>query len=191
MTDALRLFVGIDVGEAWSQRLSVAADSLRDSLGRGVRWVRPELYDLTVVFLGNQDENDVDQIAEALARAALETLPFQIHLTHLHRLGGHEHGALVAGVDERSGSLQALRSRLDRELRQRDISFDAKRLVPHVTLGRPRGRGTSLSLAAVDLSDTRPLLVLNVNLVKSIIGPSGSTYETIRSARLGSQKRYP
>jgi 2'-5' RNA ligase len=185
MSDTLRLFVGIDIGEDWTDRLSATADDLHESLGRAVRWVRPELYHVTVVFLGDQPPEAIDKIAEALASAAESAAPFELRLTSLRRLGGHERGALVAGVDDPTGSLQRLRAHLDGELHQRDIAFDSKPLVPHVTLGRPRGRGGPLPVSAVDLSDVPPLTVASVNLVKSDLQTSGPRYETISIARLG------
>lgn len=189
MPSTLRLFIGIDVGHAWTDRLSAAADALRDDLGRAVRWVRPELYHVTVVFLGNQPPEAVAAIDAALAGAAAKTQPFTLRLTALRRIGGHEHGALVAGVDDPSGRLQAFRAALDAELRRHHVAFDSKRLVPHVTLGRPRGRSGPIPLSPLDLHDEPPLSVDQINLVKSDLLPTGPRYETIATARLGSRRR--
>lgn len=188
MPQSLRLFIGIDVGTAWTDRLSAAADALRDDLGRAVRWVRPELYHVTVVFLGNQPPETVPTIERALSTAASNVEPFAIHLTDLRRIGAHEHGALVAGVADPSGRLQAFRAALDAELRRHHVAFDSKRLVPHVTLGRPRGRSGPVPLSPLDLHDTPPLTVREINLVKSDLLPTGPRYETIVAAHLGSRR---
>jgi RNA 2',3'-cyclic 3'-phosphodiesterase len=188
MTDSLRLFIGIDVGHAWTERLGAVVDALRDDLGRAVRWVRPELYHVTVVFLGNQPPEAVASIDDALASAASKVHPFDLRLTDLRRIGGHEHGALVAGVDDPSGRLQAYRAALDADLRRHHLAFDSKRLVPHVTLGRPRGRSGPLPLTPVDLRDAQPLAVREINLVKSDLLPTGPRYETIATAQLGSRR---
>jgi 2'-5' RNA ligase len=185
MPDTLRLFVGIDIDDEWAERLSATVDRLRDGLGRSVRWVRPELYHVTVVFLGNQSPDAAEQIGGALTSAAERSALFTLHLGELHRLGGHEHGALVAGVDDMSGRLQAFRSRLGAELGMRGIAFESKRLVPHVTLGRPRGRSAAIQFDGVSLRDVSPLTVHEVRLVKSDLLPTGPRYETIASARLG------
>jgi 2'-5' RNA ligase len=179
------LFIGLDVGDAWTERQSDTADTLRDDLGRAVRWVRPELYHVTVVFLGNQPAESVPAIEAALASAAPAVQPFTLHLNELRRLGGHERGALVAGVVDPSGSLQAFRAALDTQLRAHAIAFDSKRLVPHVTLGRPRGRSGLPPLAPIDLRATPPLAVQVINLVKSDLLPTGPRYETIATAHLG------
>jgi 2'-5' RNA ligase len=153
-----------------------------------VRWVRPELYHVTVVFLGNQAPEAVEPIAGALACAAASVKPFSLELTELRRLGGHEYGALVAGVYDARGRLQRFRAVLDEELRRHGVVFDSKRLVPHITLGRPRGRSGPVHVRPVDLRDAPTLRVRQVNLVKSDLLPTGPEYETIASARLGARR---
>lgn len=185
MPELLRLFIGIGAGDTWTDMLSRTAESLRREAGQSVRWVRPELYHVTVIFLGNQSPDDVPAIEAALADAAVAAVPFELHLTALHRLGGHERGALVAGVDDPTGGLQRFRATLDAALRERGIAFDARRLVPHVTLGRPRGRSGALSMPTVDLRDAPHLAVQTVELVKSELLPGGPRYETLASVALG------
>jgi 2'-5' RNA ligase len=185
MSDALRLFVGIEIGDAWTERLGATVARLHSDLGGSVRWVRPELYHVTVVFLGNQPPDAVAGTERALISAATGVQPFTLALTELRRLGGHERGALVAGVEDRSGRLQRFRSRLDAALLDEEIAFDSKRLVPHVTVGRPRGRGGSMPPVSVSFQGAEPLAVAAVNLVKSDLRPGGPVYETIASVTLG------
>jgi 2'-5' RNA ligase len=185
MSDALRLFVGIEIGDAWAERLSATVARLRPDLGAAVRWVRPELYHVTVVFLGHQPPDAVANIERALVSATAGIQPFTLALTELRRLGGHERGALVAGVEDRSGALQRFRSRLDVALLDEEIAFDSKRLVPHVTLGRPRGRGRSIPSVSASFQDAEPLTVAAINLVKSDLRPTGPVYESIATVTLG------
>ena len=179
MSDAPRLFVGIEIGDAWTERLGDTVAGLRRDLGGSVRWVRPELYHVTVVFLGNQPPDAVPDIERALISAATGVRPFTLALTKLRRLGGHERGALVAGVLDPSGTLQHFRSSLDAALLDEEIAFDSKRLVPHITVGRPRGRGGSITPVSSSFQDAEPITVAAVNLVKSDLRPTGPVYETI------------
>lgn len=183
MCAQLRLFVGIDIGDIWTERLTATRALLGESLGDKGRWVRPELYHVTVVFLGNQPEEAVERIEAALSAAAAEVEPFPLRLTAVQRLGGHAHAALVAGVDDPTRRLQRYRAQLDDQLRQQGIAFDSKRLVPHVTLLRPRRRSGPLPLTPVDLRDAPPLTVSEVNLVRSDLLPTGPRYSTLGSAR--------
>lgn len=180
----LRLFVGIDIGDAWATHLETVAQELRRVTGSSARWVRPALYHVTVVFLGNQQPGDVPDLRDALDEAAAGSKPFTLRLTGIRRLGGHERGALVAGVDDVNGGLLAFRQRLDTALRAREIAFDSKPLVPHVTLARPRGRAGLSLVSNPDVSGVPPLLVQRVNLVQSALLPSGPQYTALQSAEL-------
>jgi len=185
MSDALRLFVGIDVGSAWTATLSSTADGLAETIGRSGRWVRPELYHVTVLFLGSQPPEAVDPISEALAGAAARIQPFPLALREVVRFGRHENGALVAAVDDPTRLLHRLRDLLDAELRNRDIAFDARGLVPHVTLARPRKGASPLPVMPVDFSTVPSLLVSQVNLVRSDLLPTGPRYQAIATAPIG------
>lgn len=184
MSDTLRLFVGIDVGPVWTEHLSATADRLAETIRSGGRWVHPELYHVTVLFLGNQPSDAVQEIAEALTAACAAFQPFRLHLREVVRFGRHEHGALVAAVDDPTGQLQRLRSRLDDELRREHISFDARGLVPHVTLVRPKRSAGPLPAPQVDLHAVSPLDVAEINLVRSDLLPSGPRYQSIARAPL-------
>lgn len=184
MSDTLRLFVGISIG-AWTETLSSTAERLAETLQRAGRWVRPELYHVTVVFLGSQPADAVDPIADAIASAAATVRPFELRLRETVRFGRHENGALVAAVDDPSGTLQAMRACLDDELRRRGVRFDARPLSPHVTLVRPKRGAGALLQTSVDLRGAPPLLVREVNLVRSTLLPTGSQYQTIATAPVG------
>jgi 2'-5' RNA ligase len=184
MSEALRLFVGIDVGPVWTETLSSTADLLAETIGSGGRWVRPELYHVTVLFLGNQPPEAVPQIGEALTAASADFQSFPLRLREVVRFGRHEQGALVAAVDDPTGKLQRLRARLDDELRRQQISFDARGLVPHVTLVRPRRGSGPLPATPLDLREAPPLDVAELQLVRSDLLQTGPRYQSIHTAPL-------
>lgn len=180
-----RLFVSVDLDPIWMAGLSAAADELRAVTGDLARYVKPDLLHVTVVFLGDQNAEGQELAGQALRAAAGASRPFALTLTEIVRLGGHEHGALVAAVDDASGELHQLRARLDRELRERGVRFDSKPLRPHVTLARPKRRSGPLPIAPLDLSDAPPLDVRSVSLVRSFLLPTGPRYESLAKQRLG------
>lgn len=180
-----RLFVGIEAGPAWTAHLAVAADRLRRSLGNQVRWVKPEQYHLTVVFLGDQPPEQVQEIEAALQVATNGMPPFSLRLLDVRRLGRREQGPLVAEVHDRSGALRALRASLDAELQARGIAFDGKPLRPHITLGRVRDGAMLGAVPRINLGAAPPLTVREVRIVKSDLQPGGPRYEAVGGATLG------
>lgn len=184
MSETWRLFVGVELDEPWTDLLADTAEQLKPALERRVRWVRPELYHVTLVFLGDQPSDRVPDIDDALTAAASSIQPFSLRPVGLQLLGAHERGAIVAGVDDPTGRLQKLRAAVDAELRRRGIHFDAKPLVPHITLGRPRNNAGRLSAPPTDLSASPPLRVQEIALIKSDLLPTGPRYQPIYEARL-------
>jgi 2'-5' RNA ligase len=185
MPESWRLFVGIELDDAWTTLLDDTARGLRQRTGRSARWVRPELYHVTVVFLGDQPEDRVPDIVEALDTAAAAIEPFALRLAQLRRLGGHEQGALVAAVEDPSGRLQELRRSVDAAMREHGVAFDARPLVPHITLARPRRNAGPLDVPALSLAGAAPLVVQQIALVKSDLLPAGPRYTPVHGARLG------
>ncbi|MCC7370429.1 MAG: RNA 2',3'-cyclic phosphodiesterase [Chloroflexi bacterium] len=179
-----RLFVGIDLDAVWMAGLTSAADMLREPVGDRARFVRPELYHVTVVFLGDQSESDQEAAGQALRETVAQSAPFELHMAGIQHLGGHEHGALVAALQDPSGDLQRLRQRLDEALRRRRVRFDAKLLTPHITLARPKRRSGPLPIAPMDLSDAPPLRVNAVSLLRSFLQPTGPRYQSLMKLRL-------
>jgi 2'-5' RNA ligase len=179
-----RLFVGIELDETWTNLLSDAADQLRPTLAGRVRWVRPELYHVTLVFLGDQEYDDVPHVSAALHAAAASIEAFPLNLIGLRLLGGHERGALVAGVEDPTGRLQDVRAAVDVELRRQGVHFDAKPLVPHITLGRPRSHAGRLPAPTLSLADSPSLHVRQIVLIKSDLLPTGPRYQPLSYAPL-------
>jgi 2'-5' RNA ligase len=185
MRQTARLFVGIDLDPIWTAGLSAAVDELRELAGDAARFVRPELFHVTVVFLGEQDAEGQEETRQAMRAAVAACKPFQLELTEIKILGGHEHGALVAGVADPSGGLLTLRAYLNEELRAHGVRYDAKPLVPHVTLARPKRRRTGpLPIAPLDLTEAPPLQVNAATLVRSFLLPTGPKYESLMKLRL-------
>jgi 2'-5' RNA ligase len=184
MPETWRLFAGITLGDIWTELLARAAQQLKPPLEGRVRWVRPELYHVTLVFLGEQAPDRVTDIAAALTAGAATVEPFPLGLVGLRLLGGHERGALVAGVDDPTGRLQRLRAAVDVELRDAGIHVDARSLVPHITLGRPRNNAGRLPAPTLSLSDSPPLRVEEIALIKSDLLPTGPRYSPLQRIRL-------
>ena len=192
---SLRLFVSVELSDAWRHAAEAVADDLKSTLGQDYRWVRPELYHVTVVFLGDHPEDRVSDI-EAAMRAAADGVPaFELELGSLSGFGVDVPRALILTVADPSGGLQTFRRRLDRELGERRIPYDRKPLSPHLTLGRARvqrgggdrrqrSRGSAPILPSVPRPNVGTLGVTEVALIKSDLLADGPRYETLMRVTL-------
>ena len=194
--DSLRLFISVELSEAWRQAAEQVAQELQATHGREYRWVRPELYHVTVVFLGELPRERLDDVEDALRAATVAVPPFELQLGGLSGFGVDVPRALILAVTDPSGGLRAVRQRLDQELTERRIPYDRKALKPHLTLGRARvqrgggrrdrsRRGQPERLTAAPRPDVGPLDVTAIALVKSDLLPGGPRYEALTRVSLG------
>jgi RNA 2',3'-cyclic 3'-phosphodiesterase len=187
-----RLFIAIDLPEGWTAALAQTQALLRRRGLEQLRWVRPEGVHLTLKFLGSVDAALVDDLIAALRLAAAECSPFTLKLGSLGGFGPPSRPRVVwAGVN---GDLYAL-TRLWRavEAHVGPLGFppERERFSPHLTLARvpdhsPRDLAASIAatLTANEPPLAGPLLVREIALMRSHLGPGGARYERLAAAAL-------
>jgi 2'-5' RNA ligase len=143
-----------------------------------VRWSPPQNVHLTLKFLGNVAEEDADRLREALGTLAGGHEPFLIEPSGLGAFPSKSRARIVwAGVAGGAGRLRALAGELEGTLETIGFERESRAYVPHITLGRVRGRPVGLE-ASGPLSG--PGFVANrIELVESVPGGGGSVYSTV------------
>jgi 2'-5' RNA ligase len=156
-----RLFIAV-----WPPE-EVVADlmAMRRKDQRGVRFLPPENWHVTLRFLG---EAHVDEVADALDRTHLEACAARLG-PGVDVLGERSLVLPVAGVDARAADVAATTAAIGEPPR--------KRFVGHLTLAkvRPRSPLPDLVGALVQASFD----VDEVALVASTLRPEGARYETV------------
>ncbi|MFC6673487.1 RNA 2',3'-cyclic phosphodiesterase [Marinobacterium aestuariivivens] len=121
----MRLFVAIDLpGE------------LQDTIAglqipvRHLKWTPPEHLHITLQFLGDQPDQRLPDIFEAL-----ETVEFEPMTLCCQGIGQFRSGVIWLGIDQLP-ALEQLQRRIQSALRQVGIQGEQRRFHAHVTLGR-------------------------------------------------------
>lgn len=128
----MRLFVAVEVGEDVRSAVAAAVAPLRESLR--LRWVAPERYHLTLVFLGDVAEERVPAVSRALGSACAGVAPFELALSG--RLGTFGRRVLWAGL-EASPALTSLAAAATEQLRPVvALPDDDRPFSAHLTLAR-------------------------------------------------------
>ncbi len=123
----MRLFIAIDLPTDIRHALT---DLQFPS--RSIRWNRSEQIHLTLSFLGDQPDHQLEPLCEALSE--IELTPFTLHTKEI---GCFRQGALWLGL-ETSEPLSQLQARINRRVQQCGIALESRRFHPHLTLGRCR-----------------------------------------------------
>jgi 2'-5' RNA ligase len=190
----LRTFIAIDLGPELRANLGDLQDRLRGELGRGsVRWVQPQGIHLTLKFLGDTSPGQLDEIEQALARAAATVEPFTISAGGVGCFPNTRQPRVVwVGLEELSGALPRLRNAVESEVSPLGFPSEKRPFQPHLTLGRVQ-RGASSAdvrrvgqvVAATTTGALGEVVVSAVSFIKSDLLPTGAVYTTLSEAGLG------
>ncbi len=176
----MRLFVAIHIPHAEQ----LVLHGLQAGLTGGRR-VAPDLFHITLAFLGdNVTSDEAEDLDDALRR-----LRGNVPLVQLQGIGHFGHGlprSIWVGVGPK-GVLDPLHRQITSAARRVGLSVPRRRFVPHVTLARY----TQGDPAAVDdlariierpgPAKRQPFQVRAVHLMHSHLGRHGPDYETLAS----------
>ncbi len=128
----MRLFVALaPPGEA-IEELSACTAALRE-LAPDVRWTRPEQWHVTLAFLGEVGDGDVDELARRLNRAAARHPPLSLALGGGGRFG---HQVLWTRVQDDGDGLRRLAGSVRAAARRTGLLVEQRPYRPHLTLAR-------------------------------------------------------
>lgn len=174
----------------------LAYQSLVDSLIGDVpgilRSIPPKSHHLTLAFLGEVAESDLDNCLSALASVErMEAFPMSFGQPSI--LKGRGRPRLIrASVTDSRERVSGVQATLIAHLSKSLPSVDLRLKPPHVTLARfsksARGRQArqvEVSLAShLDRSDPFEDRLTSVHLVESALTPSGPIYKMVRKVSL-------
>lgn len=184
----MRLFVAIELSERVRKALGEAQSRLR-SRCEGVRWVRPELLHVTLKFLGDVPDGDVDGVSAGVELAAESSVAFSMEAGEYGCFPPHGGVRVVwAGLSDTTGSLTRCAEAVEAQMI--DLGFEPERRAfsPHITLGRvrdDRSNGRTRSVVEAYVRDPVEQPVDSVTLMSSILSPSGPSYTPVCTANLG------
>jgi 2'-5' RNA ligase len=132
----MRLFIALDIDESIRQRIALFAEGV-SGFAPDARWVKPESLHVTLKFIGEQSETQVDPIKSALAT---------IHASAIEvRFGNYgffptAKSARVFWIGMEAGpQLAALAASIDEKMTTLGIPKEDRPFSPHLTLARGAG----------------------------------------------------
>jgi 2'-5' RNA ligase len=131
----IRTFVAIDLGKKVRSRC-VALQGAIDA--PGVRWVAPETMHITLAFLGDVEDKDLNRVCKAVAAGCAGHEAFTLEIEGVGCFPNPSRPRTIwAGAGEGSEELKALQASIDAALVETGLyRSEEKPFTPHVTLGR-------------------------------------------------------
>ncbi|TAK96935.1 RNA 2',3'-cyclic phosphodiesterase [Patescibacteria group bacterium] len=128
-----KIFIGIDLPFQAKKRLAQKLEKFADL---PVKWIDPELFHVTLLFLGHIENEDVPDLCERVREAVADQPMFEISLNHIELGPDPNNPKLVWASGESNEELRELFARVDKAASS--ASVEKKTFRPHVTLGRLR-----------------------------------------------------
>ena len=128
----LRTFIAIELEEETKAQLAEVQAEVEKLCRRG-NYTPKENFHLTLHFLGEVQEEDLDYLHEAIYETARRNRPFTMTIDKIGFFPRGNKGILWAGI-ERSNHLQRLFSTLEKSLEQQGFARERKGLSPHILL---------------------------------------------------------
>ncbi len=184
----MRLFVAIELTDVVREALKEVQSALERSC-KDVRWVRAEQMHLTVKFLGEVPDGEVPRVAEAVARSAARTAPFELELTECGCFPPRGPARIVwVGAQDGLGALHKCVDAVENELEGVGFPKELRAFSPHLTVGRVKeGRSDSGVRSATEGVKVKRVgqPVRELALMSSVLSPRGPLYSVVSRLKLG------
>jgi 2'-5' RNA ligase len=169
----MRCFIAIAVPASLKGKLVEVQGKLKGNL----KLVEPENFHINMKFLGEVDDSKIQEIKEAMDRAADVHQRFTVQL---YGIGGFPSSAYPRVVWVGVKGDFSVQKTLEEELEKLGFPREPREFRPHLTLARKRSGRVSLP----DAGDFGKFEANNLELIKSELSPSGPEYFIIHSAEL-------
>ena len=178
MSNLLRLFVGIFPSQSTQKKLNQEAKNWSKNLQTEVRLLAPEVLHLTVKFIGNVDETQLNKLTAAFLKARGKLPPASLHIKQFKLFPSHRKPRVVAAEVEHSTELLDIFQFFALCFEDLGIVADRRSFKPHITVARAR-HWQKETISTVPFQLVEP--IASVSLVHSQLTPKGAKYNILSS----------
>ncbi|WP_455391534.1 RNA 2',3'-cyclic phosphodiesterase [[Eubacterium] cellulosolvens] len=182
---SIRTFIAVDIGAL--DELVSFEDAL-EGLGAELKLVAPENIHITLKFLGDTNEELVDDIIEIIRDCAQAIKPFNLEFEGAGAFPNLNYMKVVWVGLKSYGPLETLAQCLNIELRPLGFKPEKRGFRPHITLARVKSKKKKDALKKLVISykdkHFAEFDVNNIRLKKSELSSSGPTYSTLGEVKL-------
>ncbi len=179
----IRTFIAVELPE----HIKEAVRSIQQEMDfKGLKLVEPDLVHLTMKFLGDIPESQVEPISDALA--GIDCPPFMAHIAGVGVFPKPTYMKVIwLGAQ---GEFERLHSEVERVLKSFRFKKDRGKFTAHATLARVRHLDNTTKeqlvqvLARLQDVDLGEFTVDSIAFKKSTLTPQGPIYETLKEIPL-------
>lgn len=179
-----RIFTAIDISVEARQKAFAYIENLRREFPNlRVGWDKPEKLHLTLKFLGDVNENQLQNLIEAVEETARHSSDFKLRITGTGAFPSNRNARVLwLDVDDEKGSLQKLNVILETECAKKGFVKETRNFKAHLTIARLREPNKSSDLIEKHLSNdfhSAKFAVSEIVVYESRLQKSGSIYSVV------------
>lgn len=178
-----RLFIAIEVPPQ-VKAIAAGAKALLEQEVKEARWVAPDNVHLTLRFLGDCPDEQVESISAGLRQAITDKAVFHCETTSFGTFPGGKHARILWLGVEAAPELMQVYDNVGNALRELGFDSEERPFRPHITLARLK-RPRFIDIGLIDSKiDTKQLINIEaVTLFAARLAPTGAVYESL--AKIG------
>ena len=191
--EKIRTFIAIELPARVKGELSSTQMRLREATSCPARWVSAEGMHLTLCFLGEVSQAQIDTVKGVMTESAAHFPAFSLSLGNPGVFPSLRQPQIVwVGIQGSQAVLDGLHKSLEGSLRVIGYKPEGRSFSPHLTLARVRPEADITACA--NLATALGILqgcasvtwqVTEISLMKSQLGHGGAVYTHLYSSRLG------
>jgi 2'-5' RNA ligase len=184
----MRIFIAIELPSLVKEELARIQERLKGTRDK-IKWVDSSLIHLTLKWVGEIEEKDLEKVVEAAKRVASKFSPFNLEVKGMGAFPSFLSPRVIwIGVNEGKEAVEDLAREIHQELGKEGFSSENKKWVPHLTLGRvklllERGKLAEIIQGEKDAKAGR-VRVESLSVVRSRLTPQGPIYTTLKRISL-------
>lgn len=183
----MRSFIAIDIEDSLKSKIQDIQNTIGTKYLK-IKFVEPGNLHFTPKFLGEIEENVLDNIYEILQKNLKNYKPFEINLKGLGAFPSFSYiRVLWIGIQDESNSLINIADGLNRDLKKLGFKEERKH-IPHLTIGRVKFIKDKEKISQIlkELQNVKvgKMMVDRVLIKKSVLTPKGPIYSDLKEVRL-------
>jgi RNA 2',3'-cyclic 3'-phosphodiesterase len=186
----IRAFIAVDLDDPVIEKICSVVEILKSRITE-IRWLRKENLHLTLKFLGNIAESQVEPIATALRHPLGLFSPCNISAKGLGVFPDFRRPKIL-WVGLTGDQLVQLTAEIESALMPLGFTPENRAFTPHLTIGRWRegnrpAKNLRQKIGSLNDFEFGACAVRQIVLFQSVLKPEGASYSELRTIQLGAE----
>jgi 2'-5' RNA ligase len=184
-----RIFAAVDISNEAKDKISEYIKNLKSEFSDlRVGWEKTEKIHLTLKFLGNIDDSDLQKLNDAAMETAGQIPKFNLQTTATGAFPSRKKARVLwLGIKDKKGTLQKLSEGFEINCAKHGFAKDTRSFKAHLTIARLREPGKSKELIEKHLEtkiEPAQFEVSEIVIYESHLQKTGSIYSVVSKHKL-------